>query len=142
MLANTCSNCKGSFDGIDLWPHHENSDEFICRNCQTIRRLKKEKSFESDFRRFREQQNYVPQEETFQTNQFRISDDEFDEIIQEFEQLTGETYPQKNRRHIRDTSNRYSKESFGREVKTSTKKVIKKHSKHLNNQTLQYTTVC
>ncbi len=86
MLANTCLDCKGTFDRIDLWPHPENSDEFICRNCQTTRRLKKQKSFESDFRRFRERQEYVPQEETFQTNQFRISDDEFGEIIQEFEQ--------------------------------------------------------
>ena len=86
MLTNTCSNCKGSFDRIDLWPHPENSDGFICRNCQTTRRLKKVKSFESNFRRFRKRQDYVPQEETFQTNQFRISDDEFDEIIQEFEQ--------------------------------------------------------
>ncbi len=86
MFANTCSDCKGSFDRIDLWPHPKNYDEFICRNCQTTRRLKKQKSFESDFRRFRERQDYVSQEETFQTNQFRISDDEFDEIIQEFEQ--------------------------------------------------------
>ncbi|MDH3313550.1 MAG: J domain-containing protein [Nitrosopumilus sp.] len=86
MLANTCSDCKGSFDRIDLWPHPENSDEFICRDCQAIRRLKKQKSFESDFRRFRERQDYVPQEETFQTSQSRISDDEFDKIIQEFEQ--------------------------------------------------------
>ena len=86
MFANTCSDCKGSFDRIDLWPHPKNYDEFICRNCQTTRRLKKQKSFESDFRRFRGRQDYVSQEETFQTNQFRISDDEFDEIIQEFEQ--------------------------------------------------------
>lgn len=86
MLANTCTNCKGSFDRIDLWPHPEKSREFICRNCQRIRRLKKEKSFESDFRRFRERRDYVSPEETFQTNQSRISDDEFDEIIQEFEQ--------------------------------------------------------
>ena len=86
MLVNTCSNCKRSFDRIDLWPHPENSDGFICRNCQTTRRLKKKKSFESDFRRFRERQDYVPQEETFQISQSRISDDEFDEIIQEFEQ--------------------------------------------------------
>ena len=86
MLANTCLDCKGTFDRIDLWPHPENSDEFICRNCQTTRRSKKQKSFESDFRRFRERQNYVPQEETFQTSQSRISDKEFDEIIQEFEQ--------------------------------------------------------
>ena len=86
MFANTCSDCKGSFDRIDLWPHPKNYDEFICRNCQTTSRLKKQKSFESDFRRFRERQDYVSQEETFQTNQFRIPDDEFDEIIQEFEQ--------------------------------------------------------
>jgi DnaJ-class molecular chaperone len=86
MLANICSNCKGSFDRIDLWPHPEKLGKFICRNCQRTRRLKKEKSFESDFRRFRERQDYVPPEETFQTNQSRISDDEFDEIIQEFEQ--------------------------------------------------------
>ena len=86
MLTNTCSDCKESFDRIDLWPHPENSSWFICRNCQTNRRLKKQKSFESDFRRFRERQDYVPQEETFQKNQFRISDEEFDEIIQEFEQ--------------------------------------------------------
>ena len=85
-MANTCSDCKEKFDRIDLWPHPKNYDEFICRNCQTTRRLKKQKSFESDFRRFRVRQDYVPQEETFQTSQFRISDDEFDEIIQEFEQ--------------------------------------------------------
>ena len=65
MLAYTCSDCKGSFYRIDLWPHPENSGEFICRNCQTTRRLKKQKSFESDFRRFRERQDYVPQEGLF-----------------------------------------------------------------------------
>jgi hypothetical protein len=119
-----------------LWPHPEKSREFICRNCQRIRRLKKEKSFESDFRRFRERQDYVSPEETFQTNQSRISDDEFDEII------TGQTYPQENRRRIRDILNRCSKESFGREVKTSTEKIMKKHNKRLTNRTLQFTTVC
>ncbi len=81
-----CSDCEGTFDRIDLWPHPENSEQFICRNCQKTRRLKKQKSFESDFRRFRERQDYIQQEETFQTSQSRISDDEFDEIIQEFEQ--------------------------------------------------------
>ena len=86
MLTNICSDCNESFERIELWPHPENSDEFICRNCQTIRRLKKQKSFESDFRRFRQRQDYIPQEETFQKSQFRILDDEFDEIIQEFEQ--------------------------------------------------------
>ena len=86
ILTNICSYCKKSFDRIDLWPHSGNSDKFICRGCQTDRRLKKQKSFESHFRRFKERQDYVPQEDTFQTNQFRISDDEFDEIIQEFEQ--------------------------------------------------------
>ena len=85
-MRDKCSDCKESFDRIDLWPHPENSEEFICRSCQTTRRLKKQKSFESDFRRFRERHDYVPQEETFQTSQFRISDEEFDEIIQEFEQ--------------------------------------------------------
>lgn len=104
MLANTCSDCKKKFDRIDLWPHPKNYDEFICRHCQTTRRLKKQKSFESDFRRFRVRQDYVPQEETFQTSQFRISDDEFDEIIQEFEQAhwtdisTEESY--KHQRYI------------------------------------------
>lgn len=81
-----CLDCKGEFDRIDLWPHPENSEGFICRNCQKVRRLKKQKSFESHFRRFRERQDYAPQEETFQASKNRISDDEFDQIIQEFEQ--------------------------------------------------------
>ena len=86
MMENICLDCKGSFGRIDLWPHPEKSDEFICRSCQADRRLKKQKSFESDFRRFRQRQDYVLQEEAFQISQFRISDEEFDEIIQEFEQ--------------------------------------------------------
>ncbi len=83
---NLCLDCEGAFNRIDLWPHPENSDEYVCRNCQKNRRLKKQKSFESYFRRFRERQDYVQQEETFQTSKNRISDDEFDQIIQEFEQ--------------------------------------------------------
>ena len=86
MLSNICSDCKGSFGRIDLWPHPGNTEEFICRDCQATRRLKKQESFESDFRIFRERQDYVPQEETFQASKTRISDHEFDEIIQEFEQ--------------------------------------------------------
>ncbi|MGY5146463.1 MAG: hypothetical protein ACW9W4_00450 [Candidatus Nitrosopumilus sp. bin_7KS] len=86
MSESFCSDCKGTFERIDLWPHPENSEKFICRNCQKVRRLKKQKSFESHFRRFRERQDYIPQEDTFQTSQNRISDEEFDQIIQEFEQ--------------------------------------------------------
>ena len=81
-----CLECKKVFGRIDLWPHPENSEGFICRNCKKVRRLKKQKSFESHFRRFRERVDYVPQEEAFQTSKNRISDDEFDQIIQEFEQ--------------------------------------------------------
>lgn len=83
---NFCSDCEGTFDRIDLWPHSENSEEFICRNCKKNHRLKKQKSFESHLRRFRERPDYIPQEETFQPSQSRISDEEFDQIIQEFEQ--------------------------------------------------------
>jgi len=83
---NSCFDCEGTFDRIDLWPHPESSDTFICRKCLTRRRINKQESFESDFRRFRERQYYVPEEETFQFSQYRISDDEFDAIVQEFEQ--------------------------------------------------------
>ncbi len=86
MLRYPCANCKKTFHRIDLWPHPEKSDMFICRKCNTARRLEKQKSFESDFRGFRDRQDYVRQEATFQTDQSRVSDDEFDEIIQEFEQ--------------------------------------------------------
>ena len=85
-MENKCLDCKGIFDRIELWPHPKNREGFICRNCQTTCRLKKQKSFESDFRRFKHRQDYVPEEKTFQKSQFRISDEEFDEIIQEFEQ--------------------------------------------------------
>jgi len=126
MLVNTCSNCKGIFDKIDLWPHPENSDEFICRNCQTVRRLKKEKPFESDFRKFRERQDYVPQEETFQTNQFRISDDEFDEIIQEFEQAHWTNISTEESQ----THHRYIESLFNREfLQRSQNKYKKSHQK-------------
>ena len=86
VLSDSCSDCKKTFERIDLWPHSEISGGFICRNCNTTRRLKKQKSFESDFRRFRKRPDYVSQEAIFQTSQSRVSDDEFDEIIQEFEQ--------------------------------------------------------
>ncbi len=82
-----CSDCGGTFGRIYFWPHPENSEQFVCRNCQKTRGLKKQKLFESDFRRFRERQDYIQQEETFQTSQSGIFDDEFDEIIQEFEQV-------------------------------------------------------
>ena len=85
-LRGSCADCKKIFHRIDLWPHQEKSDSFICRNCNTARRLEKQKSFESDFRGFRDRQDYVPQEAIFRTGQSRVSDDEFDEIIQEFEQ--------------------------------------------------------
>ena len=111
MLANTCSDCKETFDRIDLWPHPENPDGFICRNCQTIRRLKKQKSFESYFRRFRERQDYVPQEDAFQAGQSRISDDEFDEIIQEFEQAHWTDIPTEESQ----THQRYIESLFKRE---------------------------
>ena len=86
MLSDSCAICKKIFQRIDLWPHSEKDGEFICRNCNTSRRLEKQKSFESDLRGFRDRQDYVPQEGIFQTSQSRVSDDEFDEIIQEFEQ--------------------------------------------------------
>lgn len=85
-MRDSCANCKKSFHRIDLWPHPEKSDRFICRNCNTARRLEKQKSFESGFRGFRDRQDYVQQEAVFRTDQSRVSDDEFDEIIQEFEQ--------------------------------------------------------
>ena len=86
MLRDSCADCKKTFHRIDLWPHSEKSGKFICRNCNTARRLEKQKSFESDLRAFRNRQDYVPQEGIFRTSQSRVSDDEFDEIIQEFEQ--------------------------------------------------------
>jgi hypothetical protein len=81
-----CIKCKDSYDRIDLWRNPKNPKEYTCRNCRTKIREDKQKSFESDFRHFRKRQDYVPQEDTFQTSQSRISDKEFDELIQEFEQ--------------------------------------------------------
>ena len=86
MLGDSCADCKKTFHRIDLWPHSEKPGKFVCRNCNTVRRLENQKSFESDFREFRDRQDYVPQEAIFWTSQYRVSDDEFDEIIQEFEQ--------------------------------------------------------
>ena len=85
-LRDSCHICKKIFERIDLWPSSIKPGKFICRNCNTACRLKKQKSFESDLREFRDRQDYVPEEETFQASQSRVSDDEFDEIIQEFEQ--------------------------------------------------------
>ncbi len=85
-MSKSCSDCKDAFDRIDLWPHPKTSGEFICRSCKTLRRLRIQKSYESNFRRFRYRQDYVQQEAIFQPSSTRISDDEFDEIIQEFEQ--------------------------------------------------------
>lgn len=81
-----CSKCKGTFSRIDLWRDSENPESFTCRNCKSKSRIKKQKSFQSDFRNFRKRQDYVPQEYIFQASQSRISDAEFDVIIQEFEQ--------------------------------------------------------
>jgi hypothetical protein len=86
ILSKSCADCNKTFHRIDLWPHPEKDCQFICRNCNTSRRLEKQKSFESDLRGFRDRQDYVPQEGIFQTSQSRVSDDEFEEIIQEFEQ--------------------------------------------------------
>ncbi len=45
-----------------------------------------QKSFVSDFRKFRERNDYVSQGSAFKSNPSSVSDDEFDQIIQEFEQ--------------------------------------------------------
>ena len=85
-MRNSCSVCKKTFERIDLWPHSKIPGKFICRKCNTDGRLKKQKSFESNFRMFRDRQDYVPQEEGAHACNSRVSDEEFDEIIQEFEQ--------------------------------------------------------
>ena len=85
-MRDSCSVCKKTFERINLWPNSLKSGTFICRNCNTSKRLKKQKSFESDLRKFRERQDYVLQETGFQESPSRVSDDEFDEIVQEFEQ--------------------------------------------------------
>jgi hypothetical protein len=84
--SHKCSKCKGTFSRIDLWRNSENLEAYTCRNCKSKSRTEKQKSFQSDFRNFRKRSDYVPQEDVFQANKSRISDIEFDEIIQEFEQ--------------------------------------------------------
>ncbi len=74
------------FARIDLWPNPAKPGKFICRNCNTARRLKKQKTYESDLREFRHRHDYVPEEDIFQADSSRVSDDEFDEIVREFEQ--------------------------------------------------------
>ena len=124
-MTNKCLDCKDVFDRIDLWPHPESHDEFICRKCKTNRRVSKQKSFQSNFRNFRDRQDYVPQEESFQTNQSRISDNEFDEIIQEFEQAHW-TDISKEESQIH---HRYIQSLFKREF------WLRKHNKHKKSYT-------
>ena len=85
-MHDSCHVCKKTFERIDLWQDSLKPGTFICRNCNTSRRLKTQKSFESELREFRDRQDYISQETVFQASQSRVSDDEFDEIIQEFEQ--------------------------------------------------------
>ena len=95
-----CSKCKEMFNRIDLWRNPENTKEYTCRNCRTENRLESQKSFESDLRHFRKRQDYVSQEDSFQTNPSRISDKEFDELIQEFEQAHwSEISPHESQKH-------------------------------------------
>ncbi len=102
-MRGSCSVCKKTFERINLWPNSLKSGTFICRNCNTSR-LKKQKSFESDLRKFRERQDYVLQETSFRESPSRVSDDEFDEIVQEFEQAhwreISETESSIHRKHI------------------------------------------
>ena len=125
MTSNKCSDCKKVFERINLWPHPENPDEFICRNCKTSRRLKKQKLFQSNFRNFRDRQDYVPQEESFQTSQSRISDVEFDEIIQEFEQAHWTDISEKESQ----THHKYIQSLFKREF------WLRNHNKHKKKYT-------
>lgn len=125
MLTNKCLDCKEIFDRIDLWPHPENQDGFVCRKCNTNRRLKKQKPFQSNFRNFRDRQDYVPQEETFQISQSRISDDEFDEIIQEFEQAHWMDISEEESQ----THHRYIQSLFKREF------WLRNHNKHKKRYT-------
>ena len=133
MLTGTCFYCKKEFTRIDLWPDSKVSGKFICRTCQTKRRLKKQKSFESDFREFRARSDYVPQEETFQTGQFRISDDEFDEIIQEFEQAHWTEVSEKESQ----THQRYIESLFKREFWQRSQNKDKKNYQKIEQEFLE-----
>lgn len=98
-----------------MWRNPENPDEYTCRRCRAKSRIAKQKSFESDFRNFRNRQDYVPQEEGFQTNQSRISDKEFDEIIQEFEQAHwSEISSAESQKHQRYIESLFKREFFQR----------------------------
>ncbi|MDC0209945.1 restriction endonuclease [Nitrosopumilus sp.] len=84
----SCSICKKTFDRINLWGSMSiNHDEnFICRNCKVNKRIRTQTSFKSELRNFRERPDYLPQIGNIHLDKSRISDDEFDTIIQEFEQ--------------------------------------------------------
>lgn len=110
-----CSKCEETFDRIDLWINSDNPKEFTCRNCKLKSRIEKQKSFKSDFRNFRKRQDYVPQEDTFQSSQSRISDIEFDEIIQEFEQAHwSEISSAESQKHQRYIESLFKREFYQR----------------------------
>ena len=79
----TCLDCHKKFARKDLWQHTD--DGFICRGCLKARWLKRQTSFKSPFRKFRERVDYVAEEPGFAKSGHRISDAEFDQIIREFE---------------------------------------------------------
>lgn len=117
-----CSKCEGTFDRIDLWINSDNPKEFTCRNCKLKSRIEKQKSFESDFRNFRKRQDYVPQEDTFQSSQSRISDIEFDEIIQEFEQAHwSEISSAESQKHQRYIESLFKREFYQRRLNKNKK---------------------
>lgn len=132
-MTNICFCCKEEFGRIDLWSDSKNSGKFVCRDCCTNHRLQKQKSFESDFREFRTRSDYVPQEETFQTGQFRISDKEFDEIIQEFEQAHWTDISEKESR----THHKYIESLFQREFWQRSQNKDKKNYQNVEHGLLE-----
>tara|TARA_B110000467_G_scaffold161914_1_gene183968 strand:- start:107 stop:1768 length:1662 start_codon:yes stop_codon:yes gene_type:complete len=82
----SCSKCKKTFDRINLWLNSDQFEDFTCRECKSHERKVNQKSFKSKLRNFRNHQDYVKQKENIYLDKFRISDKEFDEIIEEFEQ--------------------------------------------------------
>ena len=132
-MTDTCFYCKEEFGRIDLWIDSKNSGKFVCRDCRTNHRLQKQKSFESDLREFRTRSDYVPQEETFQTGQFRISDKEFDEIIQEFEQVHWTDISEKESR----THYRYIESLFQREFWQRSQNKDKKNYQNVEHGLLE-----
>lgn len=76
-----CSSCKKKFSRIDVWK--QENGKYLCRQCLKAQHQPQEKR--SDLHDFRKRPDYV--EDDFDENDSsRISDLEFESIIEEFEQ--------------------------------------------------------